>query len=97
APTIPIISTPNNKETSAVIDSNNQPVNANEKLHVGDKVTVSIPTQNGYHTVDKDNSIITATESTGTIGVDGNFVPDEGNVDPAGISYIGDSKQAIIN
>ena len=96
-PTIPTITTPNNKETSTVTDSNSQPVNVNEKLHVGDKVTISIPTQSGYHAVDEDGNTITATESTGTIGVDGNFVSDDGQVNPADISYIGDSKKAVIN
>ena len=86
-----------NKTTGSTTDKDGKTITNGDEVHVGDKVTVSIPTQNGYHTIDKEGNTITATESTGTIGVDGNFVPDEGQVNPVDISYAGDSKQAVIN
>src|SRR5699024_1513089 len=61
---------------------------------VGDKVTVSIPHQDGYSTVDKDGNPITATTSTGTIGADGSFVPSEGQVDPKDVVYSGNEVES---
>ena len=94
---IDTISTPNGSKPTLTDDASGKTIENNTTVHVGDKVTISIPTQDGYHVVDKNGNTITTNESTGSIGADGKFIPGKNQVDPASISYVGDSKAADIN
>ena len=88
APTV-TFTTPGKGITTAPIYESTDTKTPVSTTKVGDKVTLEVPQTDGYTTQDSKGNIVT--EITGTINAKGDFVPDEGQVKPSDLTYVGDN------
>ncbi|KRN98317.1 SLAP domain-containing protein [Companilactobacillus kimchiensis] len=91
-----LFNTPNGQTTGSLVTTDGNAI-PDGTSKVGDKVILKLPVVGGYKVADEKGNILKGTdgnpltEVTGTLGIDGKFIPDDRSFDPAKLTYIGDT------